>query len=394
MSPKDGVSIPYFTKIPEVGLGNEVMKIIDELSEAEPELGDPKSLGPMMSRPIKSSLYAFIKFLTRNLNDVEHFRVSGLILESLTRMLGNLLHEENAHGLPTYGGSESNLTSLYIAREMGFKYAIVPKSAHLSVIKSCRILGLKVIRAEVDRDLRVIPESVARASRKVKESVIVLTAGNTETGVIDNVKEVSELVPDKPIIVDAAFGGLIAPFIKNELPVFDFRVDNVVALGVDGHKAGLTPIPSGMLLIRGDEAYAKVVFKGMYLHSRKQIGLLWTRTAASVASLWASLVSLGKEGFRRIYSECMQLTNMLWEKLVSYGFEPTKPELPILCIRCRDVRGENLLKGLRRLGWYVYLCPSLNGVKVTIMPHVTKDTIEEFIEDLIKVSRRLTATPS
>jgi len=373
---------------PARGLREKVYELLDELSRNEPELGDKRSLGPMMSAPLPASLRAHIAFLRRNLNDPHWFRVSADLLHETTAMLGDLLGNREAQGVPTYGGSESNLTALYALREAGYENLIVPRSAHASVFKACRVLRMRIFIAKVNDELRVIPESVRLIAREAGGgSAILLTAGNTETGVIDDVRAVHDLVPDAPIFVDAAFGGLIAPFIASlrKLPSFDFSVDGVVALSLDGHKAGLTPIPSGMLLFGSEDLYNNVVFESEYMGSEKQLSLLWTRTAASVASLWASIKYLGREGFEKIYCECVKVADYAYDRLLSEGFNPTQPELPLLCIRHEELPGIELLWKLRKMGWYVYSCPSLGGIKITIMPHITKEVIDSFIDDLVKV---------
>lgn len=377
-------------KFPEKGLRDKVFDLLNELSGCEPELGDQRSLGPMMSAPLPVSLKAHMVFLRRNLNDPHWFRVSADLLHETVAMLGDLLGNPEAQGVSTYGGSESNLTALYALREAGYESVIVPRSAHTSVFKACRVLRMRIFVADVDEELRVVPESVRAIVRETKDnSAILLTAGNTETGVIDDVRAVHDLVPDTPILVDAAFGGLIAPFIRGtrKLPDFDFSIDSVVALSLDGHKTGLTPIPSGILLFGMEDLYNNVVFESEYMGSEKQLSLLWTRTAASVASLWASIKYLGREGFEKIYGECMRIADYAYERLLSEGFSPTRPELPLICIRHYELSGIELLWRLRKIGWYVYSCPSLGGVKITIMPHVTKEIIDAFIDDLVRIAK-------
>ncbi len=374
-------------EFPKKGVGvSKLLKIIDELSASEPELGDWRSLGPMMSAPDPVALYAFIKFIRHNLNDPAWFKVSAKLLDETVSMLGSLLHfKGRAWGIPTYGGSESNLSALYAVRELGYDTLVTPRSAHASVFKACRVLRMRVVTVDVDSELRALPDSIAKAVRNVGDrAAILLTAGNTETGVIDRAREVYELVPDTPIVVDAAFGGLIAPFLEDEgtpLPQFDFRVPSVVAVGVDGHKAGLTPIPSGMVILK-KELYEKLTFSGDYMGRQKQLTLLWTRTAASVASLWASIKRHGFNGFAEIYRECLKLTWRAYRELTGLGFSVNRPELPILCFKHECVDSADLYRFLRGRGWYVYRCPSLGGVKITLMPHVTQDIVSEFIDDV------------
>ncbi len=381
-------------ELPERGLGNKVTEIIEELSRNEPRLGSPKSLGPMMSEPSEAALKAFLEFLNRNLNDPEFFRISARISHEVISMVNTLLHNPGGSGMITYGGSESNLTALYIAREMGRKVVLTPRTAHLSVVKSAKLLGMELIKVGLDEDFRVSLTDLKAKLKEVSDSeaVVFLNAGNTEFGRVDNARAVYEEFPDIPIIVDAAFGGFVIPFLNRlgySLPTADFRVPSVIAMSVDGHKTGYTPIPSGALLLRDESLLNYVSFPSPYLHSDRQVGILWTRTAASAASLWASLLYYGIDGFTKIVGECMRNSIELYRSLLELGFQAVKPELPIVCFKHQKMKHDYLLRELRRRGWYVYSCPTYGGIKVTVMKHVTKEVVEEFLETLEEITKRL-----
>jgi len=369
------------------GLGEEVLNELRRLSNKEPRLGDSRSLGPMMSKPLPASLLGFMEFIDRNLNDPERFKVTNHLAWEVISELNDLLCNKDGSGLITYGGSESNLTSLYIARELGIKTVITSEAAHPSVFKSAKILSMKVLKARVDRSLHISIDHLRGLRRENPKSVIVLTAGNTETGVIDDVRGVSEELPDTPIILDAAFGGLIIPFLIDSgfrLRKADFSVESVISIGVDGHKALLTPIPSGALLLKNDELLTKVSFRSKYLSSSNQVGLLWSRTGGSAAALWASLNYFGYEGLRKLYAQLMRRALKFRDSLISIGFEVIEPELPLICFKHPRINSLKLQRILELRGWYLYRCPSVGGLRITVLPHVTSKVLEEFAEDLIK----------
>ena len=372
-------------KLRPEGLGDKVIDYLRKLSAEEPRLGGRRSLGPMMSRPLKASLAAFIEFIDRNLNDPVRFRVTYSLAKEVISVMNDLLSNAGGSGLITYGGSESNLTALYIARELGYRTVITSEAAHTSVFKSAKVLSMKALTAGVDDSLRIIVDDVRRLWRESRDSVIVLTAGNTETGVTDDVEAVSEAVPEAPIVIDGAFGGLIIPFLRDSgfrLGRADFSIDNVMSVGVDGHKALFTPIPSGALLLRDDELLNKVTFKSGYLSSSSQVGLLWSRTGGSAAALWASLNYFGYGGLRDLYVELMRRSLWLRDSLISLGFEVIGPELPLLCFRHPEISSVRIQELLNLRGWYLYKCPSVGGLRVTVLPHVTREVLDEFLHDL------------
>ncbi len=383
------MELKYF---PKVGIGDRVMDIIDTLDSVEPKLGDIKSLGPMMSKPLRASLYAFIKFIERNINEYTYFTISKLLSKEVIKSLQEILNNKpSAPGIITYGGSESNLTALYVMRELGYDTVITPRNVHRSVTKAARVLKLRIILTDVDESNRASITDIVRASKELertgKRAFVVLTAGNTETGVIDDAKYLYDELPDIEVIIDAAFGGLITPFMSNpELPIYDFRVSSVKCIGVDGHKMGLTPVPSGALLFRSDEYLLPITFKAKYfLKQNKQYSLLWTRTSASAAALWASINYLGYEGFKNIVDNLLKLTYYLYEELLSLGCTVIKPELPIICFSLGNKKLNNkAIEYLFSKGWHLYRCPFINGLKVTIMPHINKWVLQDFVDDIRK----------
>ena len=151
--------------IPREGLGEKVAVFLRELSSREPRLGDRRSLGPMMSSPLKESVEAFIEFIDRNLNDPSRFRESKTLEREVIEMVTSLLGGSEGAGLITYGGSESNITALLILRELGYRKVITPTSSHTSVSKAAHILGMKVIYTAVDSELRAVPEDIKRRLR-------------------------------------------------------------------------------------------------------------------------------------------------------------------------------------------------------------------------------------
>ncbi len=379
-------------EIPEKGLGSRITEEISKLALQERRLGCGKSLGPMMSEPLTASLKAFLKFIDRNLNDPDEFPITSRLAKEALCMLNNLLGNRGGSGIITYGGSESNLTALFIVREAGFKTLVTSTSAHPSVFKAAKVLGIKLHLVGTDSCLRINAEEAASAVKEEDKAALLLTAGNTETGCVDDVQMVSDLVPESPIVIDGAFGGVILPFLREAgltNKKADFTIPSVISVSVDGHKSLLTPIPSGALLLRNEEWLKHISFESRYLSSKKQVGLLWTRTGGSAASLWASLMYFGKEGLSRLFTSMLHRTLKLYESVLELGLNAIKPELPILCLWKEGTSPNKLLQFLEKRGWYLYRCPTLRGLRVTVLPHVTDDVINAFLTDLEDASRSI-----
>ena len=103
---------------------------------------------------------------------------------------------------------------------------------------------------------------------------IVAILGITYTGKYDDVKTLDKLVeqynkkkPELPIRihVDAASGGMVAPFIDPELK-WDFRLKNVWSISTSGHKYGLVYPGVGWVIWRSKKALPEeLIFWVSYL---------------------------------------------------------------------------------------------------------------------------------
>jgi glutamate decarboxylase len=86
---------------------------------------------------------------------------------------------------------------------------------------------------------------------------VVCTLGVTFTGEYEDVQAVSSALDtlerrtglSVPIHVDAASGGMLAPFCSPHM-VWDFRLPRVKSINTSGHKFGLTPLGVGWVVWR------------------------------------------------------------------------------------------------------------------------------------------------
>ncbi|MEE9564538.1 MAG: tyrosine decarboxylase MfnA, partial [Candidatus Hydrothermarchaeaceae archaeon] len=216
---------------------------------------------------------------------------------------------------------------------------------------------------------------------------IVGIAGSTEYGTIDDVEALSKIAVKEDVFlhVDAAFGGLVIPFLKElgyEAERFDFSIDGVSSITVDPHKMGLAPIPGGCLLLR-NESYLKYIEKrSPYLTEKKHYTLTGTRTGASAAAVYAILSLLGREGYRENVEKCMELTMTLYEEMKKLGLRVIKPTMNILVFGRENQ--DAISKGLADKGWSISRTAK-GEIRLVIMPHVTDESVNAFVKDLKEI---------
>ena len=96
---------------------------------------------------------------------------------------------------------------------------------------------------------------------------------------------------------------------------------------------------------------------------------------------------LGPEGYRRVVSQFMENTYYLLKKMKEYSFESViDPVLNIVAIRDEDPVDTSLK--LREVGWYLSTCRCVEALRVVVMPHITREHIDKFIEALAQCKKR------
>ncbi len=350
-----------------------------------------KILSSMCTAPHPAAKRARQMFIESNLGDAKLFPGSAQLEKEVVVSLTELLHgRDSSTGFIVSGGTEANLLALYAARNAAktkTPEVVVPESAHFSFEKICDLLKVKLVRARVGEEFKV---DVTDVEAKVNTDTVAIvgSAGSAELGTVDPIEALAKIAVKRniPLHVDAAFGGLVLPFLKDlghPIEPFDFGVAGVQSMTVDPHKMGLAPVPAGGVLFGDVNAIVNVRTETPYLTEPYQYTFIGTRSGASAAAVWAVFESLGREGFRRIVMRCMETTKLLCEELEKAGLELlVHPTLNIVGFRGKN--SKRLVDQLRQLGWYVSYVPRLDCLRIVLMPHITKSDIKNFIQALGK----------
>ncbi len=354
---------------------------------------DGKILCSMCTAPHRAAKTAHSLFSNSNLGDPGLFPGSLKLEKEVIQKLAALLNSPSSVGFLVSGGTEANLLALLAARNMAnvsHPEVVLPESAHFSFSKICDLMELKAVHASLDSAYRVDPSSVEKCITK-NTVAVVGTAGTAELGAVDPIDKLSEIALDRGVYlhVDAAFGGLIIPFLRDigyAAADFDFRLEGVKSITVDPHKMGMTTIPAGGILFRNDICLDYIKTETPYLTEELQYTFVGTRTGASAAATWAVFERLGREGFRNTVRHCMRLTKLLSSGLEALGFKlVSQPTLNIVAFRSSD--SKLLSKKLRQRGWFVSYIPRLDCIRLIVMPHLRKQHIMAFLKDLNEIAR-------
>jgi tyrosine decarboxylase/aspartate 1-decarboxylase len=352
-----------------------------------------RALCSMCTPPHPIAIKAHQLFIETNLGDPGLFQGTAMLERRLIEMLGSLLGKSDAVGYITTGGTESNIQALRAFRNLSKQKnpnVIVPSSAHFSFDKAANVLNIEIRKAALDSKLRVNIEAIRKLIDK-NTIALVGVAGTTEFGQIDPIKELAELAIEKDLFlhVDAAFGGLVIPFLEEHYD-FDFSIEGVSSITVDPHKMGMSTIPSGCLLFRDQESLRALEIATPYLLAKKQHSLTGTRTGATVASAYAVLKHLGKNGLGKIVRRCIASTRKFTAEISNFRLGERYPAKPIIepvmnlvVVKVPNIGG--VIQRLYSLNWYVSVTRDPVGMRLVIMPHVTDEVLQEFTQDLKKV---------
>ncbi len=372
----------------------DVVDIINDLkSFRRKDIPYSRVLSSMCTSPHPIAVKAHQLFIETNLGDPGIFVGTWELERKLISMIGKLLHKNDCAGYICSGGTEANIQGIRSARNLKRvkkPNIVIPKSAHFSFEKIGDILGVRIKRVGLDEDYRV---NTSEVEKKIDKNTIAIVgiAGTTELGQVDPIDELSEIAIEKDVKlhVDAAFGGLVIPFMDKKFP-FDFELEGVSSITIDPHKMGMATIPAGGILFR-DESYLRALeVETPYLTSKYQYTLTGTRPGASVASAYAVLKYLGFKGMKRIIERCLKNTILLVEEMQKLGFEPViEPIMNVVSFKTK--KAEKIKEELYKRRWVISTIKEPRAIRMVIMPHVNEEIVLNFIEEFKRVIKSINA---
>lgn len=284
------------------------------------------------------NLFAHVNALQRDLCPSQTKFEGEIIAMVLDLMHADQVTGTEPAGLVTTGGTGSILHAILAYREhaeqirgIGAGHGrlpnlVKPETAHPAFDKACHLFGIEARTVPVDPVTTTVDPAVVAAAIDDNTIALVGSAGNYPYGTIDPIAELGALAAARGIglHVDACLGGFILPFgeeLGYDIPAFDFRVPGVTSISADTHKYGYAFKGSSVVVfadraLRAAQYFHKVDWSGGKYMSP---GMDGSRSGGSLASTWASLVSLGRAGYREQARQIFATADAMKAAVVANG---------------------------------------------------------------------------
>ncbi len=331
--------------------GRDRDDIIDELSQMAKEEDAFWETG-QVSGTMYCGDHSHYDFLTRAFGLFAHVNVLQRdMCPSATRFEGeiiamalDLFHADaiddgDPVGLVTSGGTGSISHAVLAYRDHARATRgitrpnfVKPETGHPAFDKACHLFGVDLRVAPVDPATTRV--DVAAMAELIDDDTIAIlgSAGNYPYGTIDDIEALSDLALSRGVglHVDGCLGGFILPFgeelgVEN-IPVFDFRLPGVTTISADTHKYGYSVKGTSVCLfrdraVRNSQYFFRTDWSGGKYCSP---GMDGSRSGGLLAATWASMVSLGRDGYRDYARQIFDTAEQMRQTVTSH------PELRLM----------------------------------------------------------------
>jgi len=358
----------------------------------------------------------------KNMIDKDEYPQTAAIEENCWRILAKLWNSPDpagAMGTSTVGSSEAcMLGGLALkrrwqqARKAAGKSTEKPNMVMSSAVQVC----WEKFCNYWDIEPRYVPISEEHKTfdgtdleKYVDENTIGVVAimGVTYTGMYEPVKQIAEALDDIQaktgldiaIHVDAASGGMIAPFLQPDLE-WDFRLERVHSISTSGHKYGLVYPGLGWVVWPSAELLPEdLIFKVSYLGGdMPTFALNFSRPASQVLLQYYLFLRLGRDGYTQVQQASQDVAKYLAAGIAKLGpFELWNDgsDIPVFAWRLKDSPSKkwtlyHLSDRLRTEGWLVPAYPmpadlqEITVQRIVVRNGMSMDLADKFLVDMAK----------
>ncbi len=343
-------------------------------------------------------MYSHVNALQRDMCPSETRFEGEIIAMTLDMLHADAVSDGSPCGTVTSGGTDSILHALLAYRE---KYReerdiqqpeiILPETAHAAFHKAAHLFGIKVVQAPIDPETTLVDVDFVRDNITPNTIALIGSACNYGYGTIDPIGKLSELALKQDIGLHGGgcLGGFILPWgqeLGYDIPVFDFRLPGVTSISADTHKYGYGVKGASVLAFRNKSLRAGLYFMLQDWSGGKYIspGIAGSRSGGLLAATWASMVSLGREGYLK-YAKRIFETSFAMQDAVRRHPELRIMGEPTFCFSFLSSEFDiyHVNDFMRERGWRFNGQQHPNAIHMCVTrPQTQEGLVEEFAKDL------------
>ena len=359
----------------------------------------------------------YLESADKNMIDKDEYPRTAEIETRCWRMLADLWHApdvERAIGCSTVGSSEACMLGglalkrrwQHARRERGLSTErpnlVLSSAVQVCWEKFCNYFDVEARYVPISMEHKVLDGHDLDSYIDENTIGVVAIMGVTYTEPVKQIAEVldqieSERGLDIPIHVDGASGGMIAPFIQEDLE-WDFRIPRVASISTSAHKYGLVYPGLGWVVWRDTDVLPDdLVFKVSYLGGEMPtFALNFSRPGAQVLLQYYLFLRLGKEGYRRVQQATQDVAVYLSSsigEMPQFELWNDGTDIPVFAWSMKEGHTKNwnlyhLSERLRTKGWLVPAYPmpadveALTVQRVVVRNGFSHDLAKQFLADL------------
>ncbi|KAL6294228.1 hypothetical protein ACE6H2_002370 [Prunus campanulata] len=373
-------------------------------------------------------------------------RFEAEVVAMTAAMLGSKMKSSGGQicGNMTSGGTESILLAVkssrdYMKTTKGIKKPemIIPESAHSAYDKAAQYFNIKLWRVPVNKEFQADVKAIRRYINR-NTVLIVGSAPGFPHGIIDPIEELGQLASSFDIClhVDLCLGGFVLPFanklgyhavnlrnlkfanhmrlvnfllpaiggcntlyrlaLRYPIPPFDFSVKGVTSISADVHKYGLAPKGTSVVLYRNHD-----LRKHQFVAVTEWSGGLYvsptiagSRPGGLIAGAWASMMSLGEEGYLENTKKIMEVSKRLQKGIeeIPELFVIGRPDMTVVALGSNVVDIFEVNDIMSSKGWHLNALQRPNSIHICVtLQHVP--IIDDFLRDLTESVKTVKENP-
>ncbi|CAL9098893.1 unnamed protein product [Musa textilis] len=290
------------------------------------------------------------------------------------------LEKHEYWGYITNCGTEGNLHGILVGRESfpdGILYA--SRESHYSVFKAARMYRMQCVKVDTltSGEIDCMDFRAKLLDHKDKPAILNVNIGTTVKGAVDDLDVLIQTLEESGfqdrfyIHCDGALFGLMMPFVTRA-PKVTFKKP-IGSVSVSGHKFVGCPMPCGVQITRLKHINA-LASNVEYLASRDAT-IMGSRNGHAPLFLWYTLNRKGYRGFRKEVQKCLRNAHYLRDRLMAAGVGAMLNPLSSTVVFERP-KDEGFVRR-----WQL-ACEG-NIAHVVVMPSVTIEKLDEFLDELV-----------